>query len=198
RKRLRNERRSPGRPGEKAEAANERDENEVPKRNNRSGAGRHQEGLKLQDNSDDGDEQVASPEVIERNLRDWISRHYAGAEAARKVIKASRLGNEARREIGLLIERLISKWKTVLSTLEAGRGKGRGGEGQARGTRALEECAGGGPSNYARGGATHDARGLHRAELVRQEPQADARGRSGNATGVSSLNFTLRGDQSTI
>src|SRR5262249_29403369 len=99
RKRLRNERRSPGRPGEKAEAANESDENEVPKRNNRSGDGRHQEGLKLQDNSDDGDEQVASPEVIERNLRDSISRHYAGAEAARKVIKASRLGNEARREI---------------------------------------------------------------------------------------------------
>jgi hypothetical protein len=71
------------------------------------------EQLKTQETS----EFVASPETVARNLRDWISQHYAGAEAARKVIKASHLEDEVRQEIGRSIGRLIQKWKIVLSTL---------------------------------------------------------------------------------
>ena len=62
-----------------------------------------------------GSEHVAAPEVVAENVRFAIARHQAGAEALRKIIKASRL--EARKEIGVDIERLIRKWKIVLSAL---------------------------------------------------------------------------------
>jgi len=69
------------------------------------------------DDADDDDEYVARPAVVLENLRHVLARHRAGAEAVRKVIKASRLGDAARDELRLAVEGLISKWKSVLSTL---------------------------------------------------------------------------------
>lgn len=63
------------------------------------------------------DEHVADPAVILENLRHLISRHRAGAEGIRKVIKVSRLESGAREELRRAIDSLILKWKSVLSTL---------------------------------------------------------------------------------
>jgi ParB-like chromosome segregation protein Spo0J len=92
----------------------------VEKRTGKDGKARKQPAAKAKKAklTQETSEFVASPETVARNLRDWISQHYAGAEAARKVIKASHLEDEVRKEIARSIERLIQKWKSVLSTLD--------------------------------------------------------------------------------
>jgi hypothetical protein len=70
--------------------------------------------------ADNSDEWVAEPETARENLMHLIGRIKANAEACRKIIKLSRFEDGARDEIRTAIERLIRKWKTVLSTLEGG------------------------------------------------------------------------------
>jgi len=89
----------------------------VEKRTGKDGKARKQPEKKVEPLTAKS-EFVASPEIVARNLRDWIAQHYATAETTRKVVKASHLEDEMRKEIARSIERLIRKWKIVLSTLD--------------------------------------------------------------------------------
>jgi ParB-like chromosome segregation protein Spo0J len=115
-KRLRDERRSPGRPGENAadvaKARGDEKAGDVERRSTSIDTKSRKQPMEALDNSEDG--HVPSSEVVGRNLRNWISQHHAGAEAVRKIIKAAHLEDGVRREIGLLITRVISKWKAVV------------------------------------------------------------------------------------
>lgn len=100
------------------------DANDPNKGKDRAGyAGRHLP-LKDKDNFEDdpthNDEEaelVESPEVVKRNVFDTIDRHAAVVRAYKKIFRLSSFDRGAKKEISDAIERLISKWRAVQSTL---------------------------------------------------------------------------------
>jgi ParB-like chromosome segregation protein Spo0J len=70
------------------------------------------------DTPDNSEDDIAPPDQIEDNVLYAIARVADNARAVRKILKASALDRKAAERVIIEINRMIQKWRLVLSTLE--------------------------------------------------------------------------------